>query len=249
MAACGIADNLTVVLESLTDFLNLVLIIYMWNCLTHYRYTVWKYEVQEQFLINEINENVLLHLVQMNWGLYCARTDCHCLFCPVPANCETTVALRVIAASVSFPVFSAPHRYLEQLTQSSCYSILIRLSLSFHSQHRSLFSFSFSILLFTFFCRDAFILAIINSGTSFFAGFVVFSVLGFMATEQGVDISKVAESGKNTAHQGSEGSDPHFSATFTDSRELRLVQSEHILQTADWYRGMLAHKVKSVSCW
>ncbi|TWW56760.1 Sodium- and chloride-dependent creatine transporter 1 [Takifugu flavidus] len=50
--------------------------------------------------------------------------------------------------------------------------------------------------------RDAFILAIINSGTSFFAGFVVFSVLGFMAAEQGVDISKVAESGKNTTHQG-----------------------------------------------
>lgn len=45
-------------------------------------------------------------------------------------------------------------------------------------------------------CRDAFILALINSGTSFFAGFVVFSVLGFMAAEQGVDISNVAESGE-----------------------------------------------------
>lgn len=50
-----------------------------------------------------------------------------------------------------------------------------------------------------FLCRDAFLLALINSGTSFFAGFVVFSVLGFMAAEQGVDISKVAESGKNPA--------------------------------------------------
>lgn len=48
-------------------------------------------------------------------------------------------------------------------------------------------------------CRDAFILALINSGTSFFAGFVVFSILGFMAAEQGVDISEVAESGKNKA--------------------------------------------------
>ncbi|KAF4072554.1 hypothetical protein AMELA_G00264340 [Ameiurus melas] len=43
--------------------------------------------------------------------------------------------------------------------------------------------------------RDTFVLALINSGTSFFAGFVVFSILGFMAAEQGVEISKVAESG------------------------------------------------------
>ncbi|XP_023681631.1 sodium- and chloride-dependent creatine transporter 1 isoform X2 [Paramormyrops kingsleyae] len=47
--------------------------------------------------------------------------------------------------------------------------------------------------------QDAFILALINSGTSFFSGFVVFSVLGFMAAEQGVDISRVAESGPGLA--------------------------------------------------
>ncbi|XP_042309769.1 sodium- and chloride-dependent creatine transporter 1 isoform X1 [Sceloporus undulatus] len=47
--------------------------------------------------------------------------------------------------------------------------------------------------------KDAIILALINSGTSFFSGFVVFSILGFMATEQGVDISKVAESGPGLA--------------------------------------------------
>lgn len=69
-------------------------------------------------------------------------------------------------------------------------------SISFHLFYVivALFFFFFSVFL----CRDAFVLALINSGTSFFAGFVVFSVLGFMATEQGVDISKVAESGMNT---------------------------------------------------
>lgn len=43
------------------------------------------------------------------------------------------------------------------------------------------------------------IVAGINSGTSFLSGFAVFSVLGFMAHEQNVDIDQVAESGTNTA--------------------------------------------------
>lgn len=44
------------------------------------------------------------------------------------------------------------------------------------------------------------IVAGINSGTSFLSGFAVFSVLGFMAHEQNVDIDQVAESGTNTAN-------------------------------------------------
>lgn len=38
-------------------------------------------------------------------------------------------------------------------------------------------------------------LCFLNSATSFVAGFAIFSVLGFMAREQGVPISEVAESG------------------------------------------------------
>jgi len=34
-----------------------------------------------------------------------------------------------------------------------------------------------------------------NSGTSFFAGFAIFSVLGFMAHEQGLNVGAVAEGG------------------------------------------------------
>lgn len=45
------------------------------------------------------------------------------------------------------------------------------------------------------FVRDCAIIAITNTTTSLYAGFALFSVLGFMAKEQGVPISEVAESG------------------------------------------------------
>nr|XP_054487490.1 sodium- and chloride-dependent GABA transporter 2 isoform X1 [Agelaius phoeniceus] len=42
--------------------------------------------------------------------------------------------------------------------------------------------------------RDCVALCFLNSGTSFVAGFAIFSILGFMAEEQGVPIANVAES-------------------------------------------------------
>ncbi|XP_070830096.1 sodium- and chloride-dependent betaine transporter-like [Chaetodon trifascialis] len=47
--------------------------------------------------------------------------------------------------------------------------------------------------------KDSFWLCLLNSGTSFAAGFVVFSVLGFMAQRQGVTVDTVAESGPGLA--------------------------------------------------
>ncbi|XP_055359534.1 sodium- and chloride-dependent GABA transporter 3-like [Betta splendens] len=47
--------------------------------------------------------------------------------------------------------------------------------------------------------KDCFWLCLLNSGTSFVAGFVVFSVLGFMAQKQGVSVDNVAESGPGLA--------------------------------------------------
>lgn len=45
------------------------------------------------------------------------------------------------------------------------------------------------------FYRDTFIITSINSGTSLYAGFAVFSVLGYMAKEQNTTIAEVATSG------------------------------------------------------
>ncbi|XP_017276824.1 sodium- and chloride-dependent betaine transporter isoform X2 [Kryptolebias marmoratus] len=47
--------------------------------------------------------------------------------------------------------------------------------------------------------KDCFYLCLLNSATSIVAGFAIFSVLGFMKNEQGVDISEVAESGPGLA--------------------------------------------------
>ncbi|KAJ8350973.1 hypothetical protein SKAU_G00261030 [Synaphobranchus kaupii] len=47
--------------------------------------------------------------------------------------------------------------------------------------------------------KDCFIMCLLNSGTSFIAGFAIFSVLGFMAQEQGVNIGEVAQSGPGLA--------------------------------------------------
>ncbi|XP_077579794.1 sodium- and chloride-dependent GABA transporter 3-like [Stigmatopora nigra] len=47
--------------------------------------------------------------------------------------------------------------------------------------------------------KDTFALCLLNSATSLVAGFAIFSVLGFMSYELGVDISEVAESGPGLA--------------------------------------------------
>ncbi|KAA8580202.1 hypothetical protein FQN60_005737 [Etheostoma spectabile] len=51
-------------------------------------------------------------------------------------------------------------------------------------------------LLFLVGCRDCLALCCLNSATSIFAGFAVFSVLGFMAHDMGVPMSEVVSSGE-----------------------------------------------------
>lgn len=51
-----------------------------------------------------------------------------------------------------------------------------------------------------FCCRDCMALCCLNSATSIFAGFAVFSVLGFMAQDLGISMDEVAASGELTLH-------------------------------------------------
>ena len=47
-------------------------------------------------------------------------------------------------------------------------------------------------------CRDTLALCCLNSGTSIFAGFAVFSIMGFMAHELGVEIAEIQAAGETS---------------------------------------------------
>lgn len=47
-----------------------------------------------------------------------------------------------------------------------------------------------------YFHRDAVVVTLCNCGTSVFAGFVIFSIIGFMASQLNVEVADVAVKGR-----------------------------------------------------
>lgn len=78
--------------------------------------------------------------------------------------------------------------------------------------------------------RDCIIFACVNSGTSLYGGFVIFSVLGFMALKQGVPVEAVAKSGK--LHRPRLSRNPLF--FFRRSHQPGTYARWHILEVAKW---------------
>ena len=60
---------------------------------------------------------------------------------------------------------------------------------------QSYFYFPLTFLLLCFLSRDAIVVALINCGTSIFAGFVIFSMLGYMAHATNQAVANVTEDG------------------------------------------------------
>lgn len=55
------------------------------------------------------------------------------------------------------------------------------------------------LMVFSAFLRDTFVVCSINTFTSFYAAVIIFSILGFMAHEKGVEIADVVKSGPGLA--------------------------------------------------
>ena len=80
-------------------------------------------------------------------------------------------------------------------------------------------------------CRDTFALCCLNSGTSIFAGFAVFSIMGFMAHELGVEIAEIQAAGETSlfSFKASVSLSDRIVIQITSNPQMIHPSNEHML--------------------
>ena len=87
--------------------------------------------------------------------------------------------------------FGSPH-----LDPPDCEALLTDLSLQFTYAMKTFLHMTWPIFMYIFFFRDVLILGVVDAFTCLLAGFAIFSILGYLAHTQNMEVTDVVKEGE-----------------------------------------------------